>query len=905
MFSVVVLIIEKDFEQILRSMETLYIIDASGYLYRSYHAIQNLTNHKGESTNALYGFVRSLLKLFKDFHPQHIIAVFDGPNGIEKRKKLFANYKAQRAKMPEDLRYQIGWAQEFCDLAGIASLSIPEVEADDTMGSIAKWAASQGVKVFLCTSDKDLCQLVDKQVSILNTHKDNLILGPEEIKSNFGIHPHQMIDYLAIVGDSSDNVPGIPGFGPKTAAKLLEEMGSLENILNHPENIQGQKKQEIIKASKESALLSQQLVTIDTQVPFPKDFYFFSLKPPQEDLLKAFYHEKKFLSLLKELEQSFPKKKKEEISHYHLVDDEEALEKLLEALFMQKEVCFDIEATHWHPLKAKIVGVGFGFQKGEAWYIPLNGNLKKEVVIERLKKIFNHPGIAFFAHNGKYDLHVLLNHGITVKTLSFDTILASYLLAPENRQHGLDSLSLQFLGIHKIPITDLIGKGKQEISIDHVPIKKMAEYCGEDVDCSFQLKERFEKDLEERKLSPLLYNLELPLLHVLLKMERKGLYLDKECLNKVAQEISKTLIQLEKEIFELAGESFNLKSPQQLSRILFEKMKITPPKKTATGHSTSADVLESLEETHLIAAKMLTFRSLEKLRSSYIETLPLEILPETGRIHPNFNQFVAATGRLSCQDPNLQQIPIRTEMGKKIREAFRPEKNDWSYLGSDYSQIELRLLAHFSEDPALLSAFHSEEDIHAHTASLVFSIPLSAVTEEKRRQAKAVNFGILYGQQAFGLARELKISFTEASQFITTYFDRFKKVKEFIESCKETARKSGKTLTLLGRERALPEIHSKNPQIRAAAERLAINTPLQGTAADLIKKSMIAIDKKLEKEKLKGYLVLQIHDELIFEVPDVEIHQIKSLVKLEMEEVFPLKVPLLVNLSVGKNWKEC
>ena len=884
-------------------MKKLYVIDASGYLYRSYHAIQNLTNAKGESTNALFGFIRSIQKLFKDFDPDHIVAVFDGPRGSEKRKELYADYKANRKAMPDDLRYQIGWAQDFCDLMGVPKLVIPGVEADDTMGSIAKWASRQGSEVYLCTSDKDLCQLVNDKVFILNTHKNNLVMGASEVKETFGVLPEQIIDYLAIMGDSSDNVPGIPGFGAKTAAKLLNEVGPLEYILDHPEELKG-KKQETIRSSKKIARISKELVTIDTAVDFPTDHAFFSLEMPQYDKLKSFYTENSFNTLARELEQNHNGAKKKE-SNYTLIDDEKSLNQLIEMLQTQHEICFDTETTHIHPLKAELVGIGFCVKEGTSWYIPTNGQLSQELVLEKVTPLFENNQIGFYAHNLKYDLHILKNYDISVQNICFDTILASYILEPHNRQHSLDALCLDHFGKIKIPITDLIGKGKNQITIKEVPIEKVCTYCCEDVDYTFRLKQKFAPELKKRKLESLLFDLELPLLKVLMRLERKGIYIDVSILEVLGITVHSDLERLEKEIQEIAGEPFNLKSPKQLGEILFNKMGITPPKKTATGFSTSAEVLEILQNAHPIAEKMLEFRSLEKLRSSYIETLPKEINPSTHRIHPTFNQSVAATGRLSCQDPNLQQIPIRTLLGREIRRAFRPEKEGWSFLSADYSQIELRLLAHFSDDPTLISAFENKEDIHTHTAATVLNIPLEQVTKDQRRQAKAVNFGILYGQQAWGLSRELGISVEEASSFIKTYFQRYQRVKDFIEFCKEQVRQKGKASTIIGRERPIPEIHSKNPQIRAAAERLAVNTPLQGTAADLIKKAMIVIDEKLSHGQHLGYMVLQIHDELVFEIPDFEILSIEQIVINEMEGVYRLKVPLTVDVSIGKNWKEC
>lgn len=890
-------------------MTALYIIDASGFLYRSYHAITSLTNSQGESTNALYGFIRSVNKLRKDFNPTHLVAVFDGPQGTKSRKALYSEYKANRTKMPDDLRYQIDWAQDFCRLNGIPMLNIPEVEADDTMGSIASWSSKEKVfdQIFLCTSDKDMAQLVDDKIKMLNVHKENLISGPKEVEEKFGVPPEKIIDLLAIMGDSSDNVPGLPGFGAKTAAQLLNQFGSLDYILKHPDEIPGKKKQETVRNEGDKARLSKQLVTIDLNVEIPQTASFFEIQTVDNSELKTFYKKMNFMTLLKETEEdtnltSSPIEKNFE---YSLVDDEDSLNRLIEMLSKQEQICIDTETTNIRPILAEPVGIGFCIEPAKAWYIPLNGNLGKKKVLEKIKPLLTNPKIGFYGHNIKYDYHVLANEGIKIANICFDTILASFLLNSHNRQHSLDVLTLDHFGKVKITTSELLGKGKEQKTMNEIPIAQVCEYCCEDVDYTCRLKLIFEKELEKRKLSKLYHTLELPLLKVLAKMERHGIYVDVPFLKAMAVEVNALLEESAKSIFDLAGENFNLNSPKQLSQILFEKIGITPPKKTATGFSTNAEVLESIKHEHPIAEKILEYRTLEKLRSTYIETLPLEVNPATKRIHCTFNQFVAATGRLSCQDPNLQNIPTRTPMGKKIREAFRPEKENYSFLAADYSQIELRLLAHFCEDPNLIDAFCRGEDIHAHTAATVFGVPIEKVTKEMRYRAKAVNFGIIYGQQAFGLARELGIDIKEAKAFIDTYFERFPKVLDFIETCKRKTRESGKAVTYTGRERFIPEINSRNPQIRNAAERLAVNTPLQGSAADLIKSAMLTIDKRLQKEGHLGYMLLQIHDELIFELPDFEIPALEALVKNTMENVLTLKVPLIVNISIGKNWKEC
>lgn len=890
-------------------MDKLYILDASGYIYRSYFAIRQMTNAKGESTNALFGFIRSVLKLIKDFNPSHLVAVFDGPNNARSRTELYADYKAHRKEMPKDLLYQILWAQQFCQLMGIPELMVPNVEADDTMGSVAQWAANSQTTTYLCTSDKDMCQLVTDRILILNTFKENLILTSEGVKEQFGVKPEQMIDFLAIMGDASDNVPGLSGFGPKTAADLLEKFGTLEYLLANPLEVSGKKKQDTLIAEREKVLLSKKLVTINTAVDFPKDPDFFKLASPSWQALKDFYGSMNFVSLLREMEiPSEPgidlTEVAEEVS-YLLINDEQSLDELITYLSEQKEICLDTETTDISPLRAELVGIGLGVTPKKAWYIPVNGQLSQDVVLSKLKPLLENANIGFYGHNFKYDYHVLANYHIHIAHICFDTILASYVLNSHSRQHSLDYLALDLFDKVKIPIQDLIGKGKNQISMKEVPLDKVCNYCCEDVDYTIRVKEVLNAQLQERSLSSLLFDLELPLLPVLADMERKGIFVDTDYLKHLSHDIGAEIRSLEEVIYNMAGESFNLNSPKQLSQILFTKLGIKPPKKTATGHSTNAEVLESLKITYPIAGKLLEYRTLEKLRSTYVDTLPQEVNPHTHRIHCNFNQSVAATGRLACQDPNLQNIPVRTEMGRKIREAFRPQKEGWSYLAADYSQIELRLLAHLSEDPALISAFSLNEDIHAFTASLIFNVPLQEVSKEQRHQAKAVNFGIIYGQQAFGLAQELGIDNKTAATFIQLYFQRYSKVKEFLESCKASARQTGKAVTMMGRERLLPEIKSQNAMIRATADRFAVNTPIQGTQADLIKTAMLQVHQQLMQEHKKAYMILQIHDELIFEVPNEELPFVSQLVRTTMENVMPLRVPLVVDIHIGKNWKEC
>lgn len=859
-----------------------------------------MTNLQGESTHALYGFIRSVYKLMKDFSPDYVICVFDGPDNKKSRTKIYSEYKSHRTSMPLDLVEQLQRALYFCEIAGIPFLSIEGIEADDTMGSIAKWAEKEGSEVFICSSDKDLCQLVSDKIHIIHLHKNNLLIDEQKVKDQYGIEPSKIVDFLAITGDTSDNIPGLEGFGPKTASLLLNQYGSLEEILANTNKIKG-KKGKILTQQEEIALMSKQLATIDIHIDIPTQPSFFQLKNPDISKIKQFFQEMHFLSLLKEL----PLNTKTPQKNYSLVNDAESLERLLKKLEQETKIYIDTETTHLHPILAQLVGIGFAIQAGHAWYIPLNGFLSKEMVIKKIKPLLEKKEISFIGHNIKYDLHVLKNETISLQSIYFDTMLASYLLHPNTQRHNLDELSLQRLGREKIPIENLIGKGKKQTSMLDVPLDLIKDYCCEDVDCTLQLKEQLEPELREQGLFTLFTEIEIPLIFVLAEMERNGIYVNIKTLEKTSLALSSKILHLEEQIYELSGQKFNLNSPKQLSSVLFEKLQIKPPKKTITGYSTSIDVLDALKEEYPIVKKIIEYRTLEKLRSTYADSLPLQVNSMTKRIHCTFNQSTAATGRLSCQNPNLQNIPVRTEEGKKIRQAFEPQETDYSFLSADYSQIELRILAHLSEDPALIQAFNNQEDIHSYTASLVFGVPLLEITPTMRYQAKAVNFGILYGKQAFSLSQDLNISYKEAETFIATYFQRYQKVKDFIEFCEETARKTGKVVTITGRQRPIAEIHNKNPSIRAFAKRLAINTPLQGSAADLIKLAMIQVDNYLKQSFKKAKMILQVHDELLFEAPDHDALLLGKEVKRIMENVMSLKVPLVVDIAIGKNWSEC
>lgn len=885
-----------------------FIIDAIGFLFRSFFAIRGMKSPDGTPTNALYGFIRSIEKLFQDFPIENCVAVFDGPNNKASRLAIYSDYKGHRSQMPDELAIQLSLAHEFCSLYGLSQLSIPGVEADDVIATIAKKAEDAGYHVHIFSQDKDLCQLVGTNIDLIQAHKDNLLIDAKGVQQAYGVSPHQIVDYLAMIGDSSDNIPGIPSLGPKTASKLLQEFGSLEELYKRLDEVDNEKKRQIIFDSKETAFLSKKLASLHFDVNVPQDFSFYFKKNPNLSSLYSFYEKFGFKSLVKDAPKdlAIEETKKTFFFQKKIIESEEDLIHALKILQKHPEICFDCETTSLDKLEAKIVGIGLGCDAHSLFYIPFNGILAEDILHKHLEPFFSSSEHAFFGHNAKFDLHMLRNHQLFPKKLSFDTMIASYVIHPENNRHNLDILSLEILQMEKIPIESLIGEGKNKKTMDLVPIDVVASYCLEDVLATILLKKHFEPLIEKHHLKEIFYEIDLPLVPILYEMERHGIYVDKESLHDLSKFLNKELHHLEKKIFELAGKEFNIKSPKQLGEVLFEELEIVAKsKKTKSGFSTSADILEGLKDKHPIIPFVLQYRTLEKLRSTYVDALPEQIHKKTARIHPTFNQSVTATGRLSCQEPNLQNIPVRSEIGLQIRSAFCPEKSTDVYLAADYSQIELRILAHLSGDQKLIEAFEKDEDIHRLTASLIFDCSKEQVTDEMRAQAKAVNFGIIYGQQAFGLSKEIGLSMKESADFIKKYFERYPGVRDFLENEKQKARDTGYSKSILGRQRLIEDINSKNPMIRAQAERYAINTPIQGTQSDLIKLAMIKIDQLLKKHHLKSFLILQIHDELIFEVKKQEIEQVETIVKKTMEKIFPMKVPLKVNISIGKNWGEC
>lgn len=878
-------------------MKKIFIIDASNYIFRSYYAIRNMTNSKGVSTNALFGFIRALKKIEKDFAPDYLAVVFDGPRNKASRVAIYSEYKGHRAKAPEDLYPQIAFAKEYCKVAGLPIVEIDGVEADDGMGAVAKFANTQGVQSYLCSSDKDLCQLIDENTFIVHTHKENVILDKEAVLEKYAISPDQFIDYLAIVGDSSDNIPGIKGMGPKTASTLLNKYGTLHQLLENAHLIKNKKQAEKIALEAENALMSYKLATIQTDLNIPKELSFYLQKSPDTQALRLFYEQMEFKTLLKEL-GSEVKEEANEVC-YTLINDTRSLKGLVQSFLNESSLCVDTETTGLNTMTAELVGIGLGAHQGVCYYIPLNGAIEKETVIEELKPLFNGQ-ITFFGHNIKYDMHILRRAGLKIHSIDFDTLIASYILESHLTKHGLDTLTEKHFGKEKIAFKTLLPKGKG-ITFSDVPLEQAKDYCCEDVDYTIRLKNLFKKQIKQNGFHHLYYDIELPLLPILEKMEENGICVNTEKLAEYSIELNKKIEVLSNKIYEEAGTEFNINSPKQLSTILFDDLGIRDVKK----HSTAAEVLHALKDDHPIIPLILNYRSLEKLRSTYVDALPKEVNPTTHRIHCTFNQSGTVTGRLSSSSPNLQNIPIRTEEGKRVREAFIPEKATWSFLSLDYSQIELRILAHMSGEKALIDAFNADKDIHTETAAGVYNVPIDQVTKDMRYNAKAVNFGILYGQSSFGLSKELGISKKEAQNIIDTYFEKYPKVKLFIDNMMEKAKKEKKTVTLLGRERLLPDIDSKNFILRAANERFAVNAPIQGSQSDIIKIAMINIDKALTKANMKSFLVLQIHDELIFECPEEEINQCTKMVKEAMENAYSLLIPLKVDVSVGKNWSKC
>ncbi|HHL71452.1 MAG TPA: DNA polymerase I [Bacteroidetes bacterium] len=903
------------------SRRKLYLVDGSALAYRSHFAFARnpLINSRGENTSAIFGFVRELLRIIDDEQPDYLGVVFDTSEPTF-RHKAYPEYKATREKMPEELREQLPRLREVIEAMHIPIIEVPGYEADDALATLARKAADQGIEVYLATGDKDLMQIISPQIKMSNLRRDGTgieIIDPAKVREKMGVPPEQIVDYLALVGDSSDNVPGVPKVGKKRALELLQKFGSLEAILRNTGKIEKKAIRESLQANEQAARLSQKLVTLDLNAPIELDLDRLKLVPPgDEDMLRHF-RELEFHSLVRRFQSDTASEADD--GDYHTVRTETELRTVLDTLKNAGYFTFDLETTSAVPMLAEIVGLSFSCRENEAWYVPVRqaapGRAFQELLLDSeggetvdlldmLSPLFQDEAVRKNAQNAKYDIIVLANYGVQVRGLAFDTMVASYLLNPSGRQHNLDALALEYFNIKKIPTSDLIGKGKKQITMREVALETVARYACEDADITERLRRIFEPKLAEAGLRELADTVEIPLILVLVDMERNGVALDQKFLEQMSAEMHERLQGLEQEIYDLAGEEFNIQSTKQLAVILFEKLGLPVIRRTKTGYSTDAAVLEKLASIHPLPACLLEYREIAKLKSTYVDALPRLINPRTGRVHTSYNQTVAATGRLSSSDPNLQNIPIRTEIGRSIRRAFVPGREDWLLLDADYSQIELRIMAHLSGDEALVSAFRDGDDIHTATAARVFGVEKQAVDADLRRRAKEINFGIMYGMGVYGLASRLQIPREEARAIIDEYFLKYPGVNAYIARTLAEAREKGYVTTLMNRRRYLPEIQSSNRQVREFAERTAINTPIQGSAADLIKLAMINLSRRMKKEGLRSLMIMQVHDELVFEVPEDELETMRAIVRQEMEEAISLNVPIVVDVGVGKNWLE-
>jgi DNA polymerase-1 len=924
----------------------LFLLDAYALIYRAYYAfIKNPRfNSKGMNTSAILGFVNTLEEVLKKEMPTHIAVVFD-PSGPTFRHEAYEQYKAQREATPEDIRKAVPIIKEVVEAYRIPVLQVAGFEADDVIGTLAKKAAVVGYDVYMMTPDKDYGQLVSDHIFMYRPkHSGGFeIMGPEEVKAKFDLDSHeQVIDLLGLMGDASDNIPGCPGVGEKTAVKLLKEFGSIENLLQNTDKLKGALKDKI-ENNKEQIEFSRFLATIKIDVPIDLNEESLVLEEPDEEKLSALFAELEFRTMLtrkklspaptnkpaaKEASQQTslfgdvnPETHELEVtasaySHlatiattphtYHATATAEERTKLVNSLLQQSSVCFDTETDSLDVFTTKLVGMSFAWKEGEAYYVPVPADQQEaQQIVDEFKPFFANEEIEKIGQNMKFDLLVLANYGVEIKGRLFDTMIAHYLLQPELR-HNMDYLAEIMLAYKTIHIDELIGsKGKNQLTMRQVPLEKITDYAAEDADITFRLKQQLEPKIKEAGLESLLFDIEMPLMRVLAEMEQNGVLLDDVALKQSSEILTGDMLNIEKEVHSMAGMEFNISSAKQVGEVLFDRLKIVEKaKKTKTGqYSTNEEILEALRGKHPVVEKILEYRGLKKLLSTYIDALPALINQKTGKVHTSFNQAVAATGRLSSSNPNLQNIPIRDEQGKEIRKAFIAEP-DCHFLSADYSQIELRIMAHLSQDGNMIEAFKSGHDIHAATAAKIYHLPIEEVTSDMRRKAKTANFGIIYGISVFGLSDRLGIPRSEAKELIDGYFATYPQVKMYMDRCIEVAKSNGWVETLLHRKRYLPDINSHNANVRGFAERNAVNAPIQGTAADIIKIAMVNISRRFREEQLRSKMILQVHDELNFNVVPDELYIVKSIVTREMEGALSLSVPLKVDVGVGKNWLE-
>jgi DNA polymerase-1 len=897
----------------------LVLVDGSSYLYRAFHAMPSLTNSRGEPTGAVYGVLNMLRRLLKDYDPEHIAVVFDA-KGKTFRDELYDQYKAHRPPMPEELAGQIEPLLAVIRALGLPLLQVTGVEADDVIGTLAVQAAARRMPVVISTGDKDMAQLVDEHVTLVNTMTETT-MDVDGVREKFGVPPERIVDYLALIGDTSDNIPGVPKVGPKTAVKWLSEYGSLDEIVARAEEIKG-KVGENLRASLEQIPLSRQLATIKCDVDLDQGPEQLARTEPNRDALVEWYRRLEFKSWLAELLGGEPESGEEapaeetapapSDAHYDTVLDQAALDRWLARLEAAELFAFDTETTSLDYMQAEIVGVSFAVEPGAAAYVPLAhdyvgapAQLDRADVLERLRPLLEDPARAKVAQHAKYDMNVLARYGIALRGVAYDTMLESYVLDSTASRHDMDSLALKYLGHKTVHYEDVAGKGAKQISFNQVSLEQAGPYAAEDADVTLRLHQHLWPRLcEVGELKRLFETLEMPLVPVLSAMERTGVLVDTAMLARQSGELAKRMGEIQQQAFEAAGQEFNLSSPKQIQAILFDKQQLPVLKKTPKGQpSTAEEVLAELALDYPLPRLILEHRSMSKLKSTYTDRLPEQVDPDTGRVHTSYHQAVAATGRLSSSDPNLQNIPVRTEEGRRIRQAFIAPPG-CKLLAADYSQIELRIMAHLSGDERLLAAFASGEDVHRATAAEVFGTTPEQVSADQRRSAKAINFGLIYGMSAFGLARQLGIDRGAAQEYVDRYFARYPGVKTFMDRTREQAREQGFVETVFGRRLYVPDIKAANAQRRQYAERTAINAPMQGTAADIIKMAMLAVHGWIESGTTGATMVMQVHDELVFEVEEARVEEASARIRDLMAGAARLAVPLVVDVGVGTNWEE-
>jgi DNA polymerase-1 len=898
----------------MAATQRFVLVDGSSYLYRAFHVpnLQRLTNSAGEPTGAIYGVLNMVLKLLGDEDPEQVAVVFDA-SGKNFRHELYADYKANRPPMPDELRSQLEPLLETIEALGLPLLRVPGVEADDVIGTLARQASESGLETLISTGDKDMAQLVDEHTTLVDTMRGS-VRDLDAVVAKFGVRPDQIVDYLALIGDSSDNIPGIPGVGPKTAAKWLGLYEDLDGVKAHADEIKG-KAGENLRAHLDQLDLSRQLATIDRHVALDEAPSDLTRRPADVERLRELYRRFDFQSHLRQLPAAddAAAAQPEAAARYDTVTTADALDEWIERLAAADEFAFDTETDSLDYMRARVVGVSFAVTPGAAAYVPVGhdypdapAQLERDDVLERLRPLLEDPARRKLGHHLKYDAHVLANHGVRLAGIADDTMLESYVLNSTATRHDMDSVALKYLGIETTHYEDVAGKGAKQLTFNEVPLETAAPYAAEDADVTLRLHRTLAPRLADTgRLEEVYREIEIPLVPILGAMEHTGVLIDVELLGAMSREFAGDMQRLESAAHVAAGGPFNLGSPKQLQEILFERLSLPVLRKTPKGQpSTAEDVLQELADGgHELPSLILEYRGLSKLKSTYTDRLPEQVNPDTGRIHTSYHQAVAATGRLSSADPNLQNIPVRTGAGRRIRQAFIPPDGA-RLLAADYSQIELRIMAHLSGDQSLLSAFRADADIHRATAGEVFGAALDEVTADQRRSAKAINFGLIYGMSAFGLARQLGLERGEAQAYIDRYFERYPGVKDYMDRTREQAREAGYVETVYGRRLYLPEIGSRNPQRRQYAERSAINAPMQGTAADIIKRAMIAVDRWLREADSGARLIMQVHDELVFEVPADDAESLAEALAGEMAAAAELDVPLKVDTGLGDNWDE-